>query len=148
MKTTSILINAVSLFAALSIAIPAPIPATQALDENVPVAAAGPLVEARQTAVAPTARVQLEIESDTFVQEDVPANGSVFRSSRLSKGLVLGVAGASGGVAANRLSCRAFSDAAGKVQIVPGSATAASDLILTKNRAQPVSIGSIVCKTT
>lgn len=138
MKTTSILMSTVSLFAALSIAIPAPIP--EAFD-NLP---AAPL-EARQA--VPTARVQLEIESDTFVQEDVPANGSVFRSGRLSKGLVLGVAGASG-VAANRVSCRAFSDAAGKIQIVPGSATAAKDLILTKNRAQPVSIGSIVCKTT
>lgn len=138
MKTTSILMSTVSLFAALSIAIPAPIP--EAFD-NLP---AAPL-EARQA--VPTARVQLEIESDTFVQEDVPANGSVFRSRRLSKGLVLGVAGASG-VAANRVSCRAFSDAAGKIQIVSGSATAAKDLILTKNRAQPVSIGSIVCKTT
>lgn len=144
MKTTSILISAVSLFAALSIAIPTPIPA-EAL-ENVP---AAPPLETRQTSVLPTARVQLEIESDTFVQEDVPANGSVFRSasSRLRKGIVLGVAGASG-VAANRVSCRAFSDAAGKVQIVPGSATTATDLILTKNRAQPVSIGSIICKTT
>lgn len=139
MKTTSILISAVSLFAALSVAIPAPILETQL--DNLP---AAPL-DARQA--VSTARVQLEIESDTFVQENVPANGSVFRSRRLSKGLVLGVAGASG-VAANRVSCRAFSDAAGKIQIVPGSATAARDLILTKNRAHPVSIGSIVCKTT
>lgn len=138
MKTTSILISAVSLFAALSVAIPAPIP--EALD-NLP---AAPL-DARQP--VPTARVQLEIESDTFVQEDVPANGSVFISRRLSRGIVLGVAGASG-VAANRISCRAFSDEAGKKEIVHGSATAARDLILTKNRAQPVSIGSIVCKTT
>lgn len=136
MKTTSFLISAVSLFAALSIAIPAPIP--EAMDDL----PAGPL-EARHA--GPTARVQLEIESDTFVQEDVPANGSVFRNRRLSKGLVLGVAGATG-VAANRISCRAFSDTAGRIQIVPGSATAATDLILTKNRAQPVSIGSIVCK--
>lgn len=136
MKTTSILISAVSLFAALSTAIPAPIP--EAVDDLL----AGPL-EARLA--VPTARVQLEIESDTFVQEDVPANGSVFRNRRLSKGIVLGVAGGNG-VAANRISCRAFSDTAGKKQIVPGSATYATDLILTQNRAQPVSIGSIVCK--
>lgn len=129
--------SAVSLFAALSIAIPAPIPV--ALD-NLP---AAPL-EARYS--VPTARVQLEIESDTFVQEDVPANGSVFRNRRLSKGLVLGVAGATG-VDAHRVSCRAFSDTEGKIQIVPGSATVAKDLILTKNRAHPVYIGSIVCKT-
>lgn len=137
MKTTSILINAISLFAAISIAIPAPIPASL---DNLP---AAPLEE-RQA--VPTARVQLEIESDTFVQEDVPANGSVFRNNRLSSGLVLGVAGATG-VAANRVSCRAFSDTAGKKEIVSGSATINKDLILTRNRAQPVSIGSIVCKT-
>lgn len=137
MKTTSILISAVSLFAALSIAIPAPIPATL---DNTPAAR----LENRQA--VPTARVQLEIESDTFVQEDVPANGSVFRSERLSRGLVLGVEGADG-VSANRVSCRAFSDTAGRQEIVPGSATLGKDLILTTNRAQPVSIGSIVCRT-
>ena len=237
MKTTSILISAVSLFAALSIAIPAPIPAAesvqlvistgdgdasvgvsvkldkvfstagqggakagvavkvnekgtfcQAFSDNAATKTLGavftsdktlslsktssggtesvltdavpigaflcskspanlPSAPSKGTQAVATARVQLEIESDTFVQVDVPANGTPFSDRRLDSGLVLGIAGAKD-VDANKVSCRAFSDAAGRHQIVPGAATSAKDLILTKNRAQPLHIGSIVCRTT
>ena len=88
-----------------------------------------------------SARVQLEIESDTFIQRDIPADGSIFKID--TTGLDLSVVEATD-VDVNAVSCQAFADVAAK-QAVGGPATSAKDAILTNDRTHPATINAIVC---
>ena len=88
-----------------------------------------------------SARVQLEIESDTFIQREVPVNGSIFRIP--TTGLDMSIVSATG-VNVNRVSCQAFADVAAK-QPVGKPATSAGDVTLTANNNKPVTINAIVC---
>ncbi|MCJ1270943.1 hypothetical protein MMC22_010842 [Lobaria immixta] len=88
-----------------------------------------------------SARVQLETESDTFIQRAVPVDGSVFQID--TTGLDLSVVAATD-VDVNTVSCQAFADVAAQ-QPVGGPATSAKDAILTNDRTQPVAINAIVC---
>lgn len=86
-------------------------------------------------------RVQLEIESDTFIQRDVPADGS--RLLIPTTGLDMSVVDATG-VDVNKVSCQAFADVAAK-HPVGKPATSAREVILTTNSNKPVTINAIVC---
>ncbi|MCJ1423606.1 hypothetical protein MMC29_001490 [Sticta canariensis] len=88
-----------------------------------------------------SARVQLEIESDTFIQREVPANGSIFPIP--TTGLEISLVKATG-VDVNQVSCQAFADVAAK-HPVGKPATSAGDVTLTANPNKPVTINAIVC---
>ncbi|MCJ1464781.1 hypothetical protein MMC07_003394 [Pseudocyphellaria aurata] len=88
-----------------------------------------------------SARVQLEIESDTFIQRDVPVDGSIFQIQ--TTGLDLSIVTATD-VDVDKISCQAFADVAAK-KPVGGPATSAKDAILTANRNQPTAVNAIVC---
>ncbi|MCJ1424709.1 hypothetical protein MMC29_002597 [Sticta canariensis] len=90
---------------------------------------------------AATARVQLEIESDAFIQRDVPVDGSVFPLS--TTGLVISVVGATD-VGLSQVSCQAFADVAAK-HPVGEPATAATEVTLTADFNHPVPVKAIVC---
>lgn len=88
-----------------------------------------------------SARVQLEIESDTFIQRDVPVDGSIFKIK--TTGIDLSVVDATD-VDVKKVSCQAFTDVAAK-KPVGGPATSTTDAILTANRNHPTTINAIVC---
>ncbi|MCJ1267370.1 hypothetical protein MMC22_007255 [Lobaria immixta] len=113
-------------------------------DDAVPLGAffCSKLASGTQSSTA-SARVQLEIESDTFIQKDVPADGSIFQIN--TTGLDLSIVHATG-VDVSAVSCQAFTDVAAK-QAVGGPATSATDAILTNDRSQPRTINAIVCST-
>lgn len=100
-----------------------------------------PVADGSNVPSTASARVQLEIESDTFIQRDVPADGSAFQID--TTGLDLSVVAATD-VDVNKVSCQAFADVAAK-QAVGEPATSATDAILTANRNQPATINAIVC---
>lgn len=85
-----------------------------------------------------SARVQLEIESDTFIQRDIPVDGSSFQIK--TTGLNLSIVTATD-VDVNKVSCQAF---AGELAIGE-PATLANEAILSANRNQPTTIDAIVC---
>lgn len=94
-----------------------------------------------------TARVQLETESDTFFQNDVPADGSIFLTAKSNfgtTGLDLDLVDATG-VDVNLVSCQAFADVAA-THPIGGPATAKNGgAILTADRNHPATLNAIVC---
>ena len=94
-----------------------------------------------------TARVQLETESDTFFQNDVPVDGSVFLTGKTNFGtsaLDMAVVTATG-VNPNEVSCQAFADKAAKKPIGGPTTVNNNGAVLSKNRNQPATINAIVC---
>lgn len=87
--------------------------------------------------------MQLEIECDTFIQRDIPVDGSIFQID--TTGLDMSIVDATDVDVAN-VSCQAFADVAAKTT-VGGPATSASDAILTTDRNHPATINAIICST-
>lgn len=90
---------------------------------------------------AASARLQLEIESDTFIQRDVPVDGSIFPIATTA--LDVSVVAATD-VDLAHVSCQAFADLAATTPL-GGPATSATTAILAADRNRPATISAIVC---
>ncbi|KAI9702941.1 MAG: hypothetical protein M1836_008155 [Candelina mexicana] len=102
---------------------------------------------AANTGIKSSARIQLEFESDGFIQGEVPI-GQLFLTKndrRFQRGLDASVVSATG-VDVKRVKCQAFSDEQGR-KALGNAFTNTVDGVFTKDSRNPVAIAAFKCNS-
>lgn len=101
-------------------------------------------VQAAPHPVAAIARLEVEIEADTFIQDEVKADGKIFltANTRFGTHAIRASVNSATGADARKVSCQAFSDVAAKSPL----GKPFGETVFTTNSNKPATLQAFICK--